>query len=139
MRQRPRDVPVLIALLALAASPALAAAPDWGAVAGVKEVKVLSTNEDGSPRETTVWLVVVDGQGYIRTSRSTRWGGNVERQPDISLRIEGTEYPLRAVFVTDAALRERVIAAFREKYGWIDGAMNFIRGSDPRIMRLDPR
>lgn len=139
MPQRSRGVPALLALVTLAAVPAHAGAPDWAAVAAVKEVKVLSSNEDGSARETTVWLAVVDGQGYIRTSRSTTWGGNVERQPEISLRIEGTEYPLRAVFVSDAALRERVIAAFREKYGWIDGAMNFIRGSNPRIMRLDPR
>jgi hypothetical protein len=139
MRQCPRRVHVPIALLVLAAAPALAAAPDWSAVAGVGEVQVLSADEDGSARETTVWLAVVDGQGYIRTSRSTHWGDNVERQPDISLRIEGVEYPLRAVFITDPALRARVVAAFREKYGWIDGAMNFVRGSNPRIMRLDPR
>ena len=63
----------------------------------------MTSKEDGSERETKVWLVVVDGQGYIRTSQGTTWGGNVERNPDIALRIEGSEYPLRAVFVEDAA------------------------------------
>jgi hypothetical protein len=139
MPHRPRPLFALIAGLALVAGPASAEAPDWNAVAGVKRVKVLTTNEDGSARETTAWLVVLDGQGYIRTSRSTTWGGNIERQPDIALRIEGTEYPLRAVFVTDDALRERISAAFRTKYGWVDGALNIFRGSSPRIIGLDPR
>ena len=39
----------------------------------------------------------------------------------------------------DAALRERIIQSFRDKYGWFDGLLNLIRGSNPRIMRLDPR
>lgn len=139
MSHRHRSLLLLLAGLALTAGPAAAAAPDWKAVAGVKEVKVLTTNEDGSARETTVWLLVLDGQGYLRTSPSTTWGDNVERQPDIALRIEGSEYPLHAVFVDDEALRERVVAGFRAKYGWVDGALNIFRGSKPRIMRLDPR
>lgn len=130
---------VSLAALALLAGPATAAGPDWAAVADVREMKVLTTNEDGSPRETKIWLVVLDGQGYIRTSRSTKWGGNAERQPELALRIEGTEYPLRASFMTDEILREQVVKAFREKYGWFDGFLNFVRGSTPRIMRLDPR
>jgi hypothetical protein len=112
---------------------------DWNSVAEVEEVRVLTTNEDGTPRETTIWLAVVDGQGYIRTSGWTTWGDNVERNPDIALRIGDAEHPLRASFVEDEALRERIVAAFREKYGWFDGFMGVFRGSKPRIMRLDPR
>jgi len=112
---------------------------DWNSVADVEEVKVLTTNEDGTPRETTIWLAVVDGRGYIRTSRWTRWGDNVERNPDIALRIADREHPLRASFVEDEALRAEIVAAFREKYGWFDGFLGFLRGSKPRIMRLDPR
>jgi hypothetical protein len=131
----------LLALFAclLCTLAASAPAPDWSAVAGVEEVVVVTTNEDGTPRETTIWLVVVDGQGYIRTSRSTRWGDNVERDPDIVLRIEEQEHPARAFFVEDEALRERIVRAFREKYGWFDGMVNFMRGRHPRIMRLEPR
>ena len=141
MPQRFRPFLAFLAVVSLVmlAGPANAAAPDWAAVADVEEVQVLTTNEDGSPRETTIWLAVLDGQGYIRTSRSTTWGGNAERQPDIALRIEGSEYPLRVSFMTDEALREQVVKAFREKYGWFDGFANIMRGSSPRIMRLDPR
>ena len=141
MPQRFRPLPAFLAVvcLTLLAGPASNAAPDWAAVADVQEVQILTTNEDGSPRETTIWLAVLDGQGYIRTSQSTRWGGNAERQPEIALRIDGAEYPLRASFMTDDVLREQVVKAFREKYGWFDGFVNFVRGSSPRIMRLDPR
>jgi len=137
----PRIAPLLLAFsIALgAAPPAGAAGPDWTQVADVEEIHVLTLDEDGSSRETKIWLTVLDGQGYIRTSRSTTWGGNVEREPEIALRIEETEYPLRASFVTDEALREQVVASFRAKYGWTDGFLNFMRGSNPRIMRLDPR
>jgi hypothetical protein len=105
----------------------------------VEEVQVLTTNEDGTPRETTVWLAVVDGRGYIRTSGWTRWGNDVERNPDIALRIGDTEHLLRASFIEDEALREEIVATFREKYGWFDGLLDVFRGSKPRIMRLDPR
>jgi hypothetical protein len=123
----------------IAAAAAADSGPDWNVVADVREVEVLTRNEDGSSRETTIWLVVLDGRGYIRTSRRTTWGGNVQRSPDIVLRIEDAEYPLRAGFVEDDALRERIVAAFREKYGWFDGFVNFVRGARPLIMRLDPR
>ncbi len=131
--------PFFTALGLVVAAPAAAEVPDWGSLADVKQIQVLTTNEDGSARETTIWLAVLEGQAYIRTSNRTRWGGNVERDPDIALRIEGTEYLLRASFVTDEDLRERVVKAFREKYGWFDGFVNFVRGSSPRIMRLDAR
>ncbi len=123
----------------LGALAAGAAELDWNSVADVEEVRVLTTNQDGTPRETTIWLAVADGQGYIRTSGSSTWGDNVERNPDIALRIGDSEHPLRASFVEDEALRERIVAAFREKYGRFDGFVNILRGSKPPIMRLDPR
>ncbi|MBW1685978.1 MAG: DUF2255 family protein [Deltaproteobacteria bacterium] len=123
----------------LGALAAGAAELDWNSVADVGQVRVLTTNQDGTPRETTIWLAVLDGRGYIRTPGSTTWGDNVERNPDIALRIDDTEHPLRASFVEDEALRARVVAAFREKYGWFDGFLNVFRGSKPRIMQLEPR
>ena len=118
--------------------PARAAAPDWNAAAGVQTVEIVTTNEDGTPRETTIWLAVVDGQGYIRTG-NTHWEGNIERNPDVVLRIEKAEYPLRAEFVQDAALRTRIEQVFREKYGFSDAFIGVFRGGEPKIMHLAPR
>ena len=33
--------------------------------------------------------------------------------------------------IENDSLRERIVAAFREKYGWFDGAVKFVRGSVP--------
>lgn len=124
-------------LAALAASGA-AAAQDWGAIGATDVVVVVTRNQDGSDRETKVWIIEVDDRAYIRTA-ATSWYGNVEREPDIVLRVGEDELPLRAVLVTDALLAEQVEAAFREKYGSWDAFMEIFRFGEPHVMRLEPR
>ena len=115
-----------------------ARAIDWSAAGAENVVEILTDNEDGTPRETKIWLVVVDGQGYIRTS-GTRWYGNVERDLEVVLRVAGAEHPLRAELVTDEALVEKVVTAFRVKYGFSDRMAGLIRFGDTHILRLVPR
>jgi hypothetical protein len=129
-------LPALVAGL-LAVPPAHAAGPDWEAVSRVGTIEIVSTDPDGDARETKVWLIVLDGRGYVRTG-STRWGDNVERTPEVVVRIGGVEHPVRAVRVTDAALVERLQLAFRERYGMSDALLAPFRGT-PRIFRLDAR
>jgi hypothetical protein len=136
-------MPRLVRLLALAAGlglPALAAAQgvDWSRYAAVDTVEVLTHDADGAPRATTVWLLVQDGEAFVRTGNTT-WGGNVERDPAIALRIGDEEIPVRAAFVSDPATRERVEQGFREKYGFTDRLAGLIRLGEPKIMRLAPR
>jgi hypothetical protein len=119
------------------AEPALEP-PTWDRVADVETVEVVTRDADGSPRETTVWLAVLDGQGYVRTGGST-WGGNLERDPQLVLRIGEDEYALRVEMIEDDALRGRIAATFREKYGFTDAALDWIRGHRPKMMRLLPR
>ncbi len=135
---RPAFVLCIAALVTAAAMGARAEAPSWSSVADVERVEVITHDEGGDVRETVVWLIVVDGEGYIRTG-NTRWGDNLVRDPELVLRIEDAEYPLRVEFVEDDARREQIVAAFREKYGFTDSFMNIFRGSRPKIMRLLPR
>jgi hypothetical protein len=116
-------------------------APDWDALSEVERIEIVTHDEDGDVRETTIWFAVVDGQGFVRSGESARWSDNVVRDPNVALRIERVEYPLVADFIEDDALRERVVAAFREKYGWTDGFLHFlrVRGDHPRIMHMLPR
>jgi len=113
-------------------------AVQWDRYAEEGTVEVITTDEDGSSRVTKVWLAVVDGQGYIRTGK-TRWGGNLERSPELTLRVGETELPLRVEFVTDPTERDAVKAALRTKHGFSDWILNPIRGKNPKIMRLVPR
>jgi len=129
---------VPIALCLLASGPAAAGAPDWASLRDVETVLVLTTDEDGAPRETTVWLVVQDGVGYVRTG-STTWGDNVARSSELELRAAGSTHPMRVEFVEDDALRQRVTDAFGAKYGLSDRVLSWIRGPRPKIMRLHPR
>ena len=119
-------------------SESAASPPVWSDVAAVEEVEVLTHDEDGELRETTIWLAVVDGDGFVRTGGSS-WGKNLQRDPSLVLRIEGAEYPLRAEFVEDDGLRDRITDTFREKYGFSDWLITPIRGSRPMIMRMLPR
>jgi len=130
-----RVCPGVVALVALLA-PWPASALDWSSGAAERTVAVLTADEDGAPRETTAWLVVVDGAGYLRTGNTT-WGGNVVSDPNVRVRIRDREDSFVVTFVEDAALRERVVAAFREKYGWTDALLSPLRGRHPKIMRLD--
>ena len=127
-----------VALAAAWMAPAPARAIDWAAADAERVVEIVTHDEDGSPRETKIWLVVVDGQGYIRTG-GTRWWGNVERDPDVVLRVAGAEHPLRAELVTHEALLEKVVAAFRSKYGFSDRMAGLMRFGDTHIMRVVPR
>ena len=139
MKRVPRAFPsILLLALLMAVLPAAAAAPDWNALKDVETIEIVTTDEDGSSRDTTIWLAVVDGQGYIRTGNST-WKGNIERNPDVTLRVEDTEYPVRAEFVSDADLKTRVEQTLRDKYGFSDSFIGIFRIGEPNIMRLVPR
>jgi hypothetical protein len=118
------------------AGPAAATPPDWSAWAPLQEVEVITTDADGKSRQHTIWIAVTEGTGYLRTSRRSTWGDNLERDGQLHLRGAPGELFLRAQLVTDAAELERVTAAFEAKYGgfmsWFSG---LIRGT-PRIFRL---
>jgi hypothetical protein len=129
---------VLLLATTAVAHAAVAETLDWKQYAEVEVVEVLSSDEDDSTRTTKVWLAVVDGQAYIRTS-NTRWGSNVVRDPEIVLRIGDDELEVQVHFIEDPPLRERVVQAFREKYGLIDKLLGFLRSANPKIMRLDSR
>ncbi len=134
-----RALPALLAcglLLALAGA-ARAEAADWNAMADADTVTIITTNEDGTPRETTIWLLVLDGQPYVRTG-STSWGANAERSPDVKLRVGEQEFSLTAVPVTDPALGDKLQQGFRDKYGWSDRMVGLMPGAGTKLFLLEP-
>ena len=115
-----------------------AASIDSKVVAAPDVVEIITQNEDGSTKETKIWIVLVDDQAYIRTG-GTRWYANIERNPDATLRSQGAEHPVRPELIADEALSQRVAAVFREKYGFADRLAGLIRFGGTHIMRLVPR
>jgi hypothetical protein len=118
--------------------PAAEAPIDWATVAEERVPKIVTRDPDGDERVTKLWLVVVDGQGLIRTGDS-RWFRNIERDANVVLRIGGQSHPLRAELIANESLEKRVDTAFREKYGWEDRLVHLFGSSDSNTMRLVPR
>ncbi len=135
------QLPVACALalgVGLASAPGAAESFDWSPYADAKRVRVVTSDEDGDLRKTTIWMVVLEGSAYIRTGGS-RWGRNLRRDPQLVLRVEEAEIPARVEFVDDEAERGRIVQAFRDKYGFTDRFIGLFRGGSPLIMRLTPR
>lgn len=130
--------PIFVFLLPPVAGAQDPSGADWKAASAAEVVEVLTVNEDGSTRATKIWIVVTEGESYIRTGR-TRWYGNIERNPDVVIRFGGAEFPFRAELVTDEEEFERVQATFREKYGFGDWLAGLAHLGATRIMRLVSR
>jgi len=143
VRER-RRVATRLAAIALGAvwlagaGPAEAAGIPWSEHQEEHVIQIVTHDEDGAERTTKIWLVVVDGQGYIRTG-GTHWGKNAKRDPDVRILTADGDYDVRVEFVTDPATRAAVTQAFRDKYGWSDRILTPFRGSEPLLMRLLPR
>ena len=74
------DVVECLALLLLSAAPA-AAQSEWSPFAEASVVQIVTSDADGAERDTSVWFVVVDDAGFVRTNpanpRNQTW-----RHPD---------------------------------------------------------
>lgn len=131
----------LVSLCALSAS-ADSPLPNWKKFAGIDTIQIVTADDDKAhtPRDTTIWLAVYQDQAYIRTGGTT-WGANARRDPNVTIRMDGADYALRATPIPEGELYDAVTHTFREKYGLEDAAMSVIRaiGGAPTIMRLDGR
>jgi hypothetical protein len=115
--------------------PMAETALDWQSVAEEGVPAIVTRDPDGGVRVTKLWLVVVDGEGLIRTG-DTRWFQNIQRDPSVVFRIGGYAYRLRAELVSDESLEKRANAAFRQKYGWQDWLIHPFGEPDANLMRL---
>jgi hypothetical protein len=134
----------LAALLGLAlAGPARAASapPVWEDLADIDTIQIRTTDVEGDPVDRTIWLLVLDGQGYIRAGGSSRWDANIDAHPDVSAQIDGIWYDLRAKRIPEGPLYDQVMQGMRDKYGFPDMVLTPLRalGGAPRILRLDSR
>lgn len=139
MRTRRKPLTALLgaALLLTVAFASTAGGPpiDWTRFTDTETIEILTTDDDGGQRATTVWIVVVDRAAYLRTSGITTWGDNVERNGTLKVQeLDGKQ--LRAEKVLSEAEVERVVAAFREKYGTTDAVLEITRFGERRVFRL---
>ncbi len=125
-------LPFLVSFLF--ATPALAG--DWSAWTEVEEIQVVTQQPDGAERATTIWVVVVDGTAFIRTSESSAWGDEVEAATSIGVVGGGETRTVTPTAVPHGAEYDAVTDAFRDKYGFQDALIGWVRG-DARIWSVD--
>ena len=83
------------------------------------EVEAQTPRRDGSTSSRPVWVVVTDGEAYVRSYRGARgaWYRRAKADGALTLVIEGTEVPATVEPVVDDAVNRRVSDAYRDKYG----------------------
>ena len=89
------------------------------------EVVTLTTLDDqGRSSVTGLWIVEIDGEVYLRAgSRHAKWLERVRARPEVELTRDGVTQKVRATPIEDAALRNAVSWAMRDKYGFIDAVL----------------
>lgn len=108
---------------------------DWTAAAAPWSIQLVTLDPDGASRTTRMRIVVVDGAGVVRTGES-RWGQNLERDPGCHLQQAGADHPLRAEVVASAAEKQRIDAAFLDKYGWQERLFQVLWSGEVHYFRL---
>lgn len=71
----------------------------------------------GKPYEVTIWFVVDGDQVYIGTANANRqWVQNVQKTPQVKLRVGDETLDGSARFLSDRGEHEPAMAAIRHKY-----------------------
>lgn len=101
----------------------------------------IETNEGGRAYRTIIWIVVDDGEVFIRSVRgdSGKWYQRALTDPNVAVITGNDRIPAIAVPASDPGSVERVDQALRDKYrpgGSLDAMLR------PEVlgttMRLDP-
>jgi hypothetical protein len=83
----------------------------------------------GSHRFLGIWAVVVDDRVFVRSwnDKPSGWYRAWRDDPSGAILVGDRELPVRAVQVRGERLRDRVSAAYLEKY-WRPGSATYARG-----------
>jgi hypothetical protein len=93
---------------------------DWpGRLETVREVDIETRRADDAPvHRTTIWVVVADGEVYVRSEygEKGRWFRELMANPDAALHVGGEAILVHAVRADDPQSVERASAGYRAKY-----------------------
>jgi hypothetical protein len=84
-----------------------------------KEVRIETRRDGDSPEHRTIiWVVVVEGEVFVRSVRGQRgrWYREISANPEGALHVQDDRIPVQAAPATEEATVDAVSAAFRSKY-----------------------
>ena len=78
----------------------------------------IETRSGERARRTIIWVVVEDGEVFVRSvrGRAGRWYQRAVADPNVALIVGAESYRFRAVLATDTESVERASNGFRRKY-----------------------
>ena len=134
-----------LAILSIVLSIALTAAasaedktvPGWDPTVfqGASTIKIMTTEPDAGEHWSNLWVVVIDGQPYVRLGG--RSYGRIQKNstsPYVKLKVADKEFDkVKVEEVPD--MKERVAGAMADKY-WMDVLIR--HESHPMVARLVP-
>lgn len=115
--------------------PVATSAPNWQILAQQEIPSVVTIDANGERRITQLWIASIDSTAYLRTG-ATKWFANLEREPELELRIGGEMYPCRTRVVSDQAEAHAVHDAFYAKYPKRSSFFRAIGVSTPTVIAL---
>jgi hypothetical protein len=84
-----------------------------------REVRIETRSDGDSPEHRTIiWVVVVEGEVFVRSLRGPRgrWYREISSNPEGALHVHDDRLPVHAAHATEGAIVDAVSAAFRSKY-----------------------
>ena len=84
-----------------------------------REVRIETRRDDDSPEHRTIiWVVVVEGEVFVRSLRGPRgrWYREISSNAEGALHVQDGRLPVQAAHATEGAIVDAVSAAFRSKY-----------------------
>lgn len=106
-----------------------------------EEVRIETRRREGAARRTVIWVVVDDGEVFVRSVRGDRgrWCRELLADPVGALHVDGERIPVRAVAADDPASIERVSRALERKYAGDQALALMLRPHTlPTTLRLEP-
>ena len=127
-----RGIAVVFALLLLLGIA------QWVASESGEVVVLTTTDAEGAPHETRLWVVEHQGSAWLRAGGEVQaWYGRLVARPDVEVERGGQRSAYRAVPQPEA--QQVVNDLMREKYGWADDFISLLFGRDDAVaIRLDP-
>ena len=114
---------------------------DLETLAGAEEVDIETQAPGGPAHRTTIWIVVDDGEAFIRTYKGpdSRWYREAVANPAVAIHVNGQRLASTAIPASDPDSIERVSAGFRRKYAGDSATDAMVAGANlPTTLRLEP-
>jgi hypothetical protein len=108
-----------------------------------REVTIETTRPDDSRARTTIWVVIDEGEAFIRSWRGDRaqwYQAALDRPAEIALIVDGRRIEARAVPAIDDDSIARCSSALERKYAGEDETPSMVREEIlATTLRLEPR